>query len=425
MREERTGRAIANGLIFLPIFFAVAYLLLGYSGARWMFFYGLWCILAALVTARLMGRLPVIVQILGCAVASAAALLLPAPSLAQYVALPIGLLLTLFVERTALKENANGLGNRLLVPLGSVLVAAGFIWIYTHTTGFKPEGSYLLLFVTAALWLIVALLLTHRSAYRDAAIATTQQEITAGVRRSGFAGLAVLLAVVFALVFSGPIGRALGVLFGGLGHGIAVLLTKLAQLFMGNEQAPTEPEPTGDLDMNQFMPAPEGGPNIIMQIITYVLMGAVLLAMVALLIYGLTRLVPKIWRDLSGWAQRVFGGWREDTVAYSDRNESLLSLRQALDDAGASVRRFARRFRPKPKLEDCPTNAEKVRFLFREYLRNLLQAGRTVRPGDTPATIVGQTGRGLWEPYNRTRYRGDEPTDEEVQRALAVTRGKQ
>ena len=47
MREERTGRAIANGLIFLPIFFAVAYLLLGYSGARWMFFYGLWCILAA------------------------------------------------------------------------------------------------------------------------------------------------------------------------------------------------------------------------------------------------------------------------------------------------------------------------------------------------------------------------------------------
>ena len=133
-----------------------------------------------------------------------------------------------------------------------------------------------------------------------------------------------------------------------------------------------------------------------------------------------SRLFQRVREDL-GLAYEVYS----DTVAYSDRNESLLSLRQALDDAGASVRRFARRFRPKPKLEDCPTNAEKVRFLFREYLRNLLQAGRTVRPGDTPATIVGQTGRGLWEPYNRTRYRGDEPTDEEVQRALAVTRGKQ
>ncbi len=426
MREERIGRALATGLVFLPLAYVMAFLLFGFADARLVFAYGLWCVVAALVAGRLLGRLPVAVQIVACVAVAALALLLPLPWLAQVIVAALGLVLTLVVERISLKEADTALGNMLLVPLGSVLVSAAFLWIYSHTvTGVELGSSYPMLTALAAVWMVAALLLTHRSSYRDAAIAMTHRQIPPGARRSGLAGTLALLAAVFALALSGPIGRAVSWLFGGLGTALRALLLALSRFFTGDEQVSPEPEATGEGDMNQLGPVQEGGLlAFLFRILLYVVSAAILLAMFALLCYGLSRLLPKVWRDITGWARRTFGTWQEDAVAYSDRNENLLTLRQAINDAGASLRRFAKRFQPKPRLEDCATNGERVRFLFREYLQRRRQAGKPPRPGDTPAQLVGEAGRGLWEPYNRTRYGGLEPTDREVQDALHVVRDK-
>lgn len=425
MPEERIARSVSAALIVLTIAFAPLYMLFGFAFAAPVLFFGLGCTVVGIAASLLLGRRRAVFQLLASALPAAAlALIVPVSIvrgalIARYAMMGAGALLAVWTERLALRPaNPGRETGLLLAPLGVLFAVCAVIWLRAKNYGSAAQGMWTLLIAIGCIWFVVALFLLNRLALRRAAASGTQRSIPAGARRSGTVGVAVFAVAVFVLAGINTIVQAIAEAIKWLIARVVEVFLFLSSLFSSGMQA--APSPTGGQQDMQLPPPGEASP--LMQLLSNIFLYAAVIAVAAAILYGLYKLLPKLWRKLLERFGRLASTWHQDE-GYQDRSESLMNLRQALSDAGAGLRKFARRFRRRPRIGDYPTNAGKARFLFREYLHGLVSSGREPPPGAT-ATDIARPAPALASAYNRARYAEEEPGDAEIDKAQQEIRQK-
>lgn len=425
MLEEKIARSVSAAFSVLMLAFIPLYIFFDFAFASESLFFGLGCTAIGVVVAQLMGRRHAALQMLAAA-APAAALAFAVPigiegaAIARYAMLGAGILLAVWAERLALRPAEAGKKvGPFIVPMAVTLFACGTLWLYMRTAGKASPGLWQLMAALGSLWLLVSLYMMNRLSLRQAAFAASQSGIPAGARRSGALGVTIFAVAVFLLASIGAIVRAIADALKWLIEWCIKAYVYLAGLlFPGGSQA--QPTPTGSPD--QMLPPAQGAASPFMKLLSDILLYAAVIAVAALIVYGLYKLLPKLWKWLLGRVGGLISTWREDE-GYVDRSESLMNLRQALSDAGTGLRKFVRRFRRRPRIGDYPTNAGKVRFLFREYLHGLVSVRQEPSPGAT-ATEIARSAPALSSAYNLARYAGEEPTDAQIEKACEAVRQK-
>lgn len=429
MREEKIAGSISGALVVLPIAFLPLYLLWGFDFARTALFFGFGCTFIGIAAGWLLGRRHPAWQIAASALPAALlALAMPihlnGEAVFRYCLMGLGALLAVWTERRSVASSDTALKSGLLLaPLLALLFVSVFIWFTAKSTNSVTAEVWTLLIVLGALWFVVAAFLLNRLALRQAAHAGMHSDVPEGARRGGTAGVVIFIAATFVLSTISAIVQGLVSAFRFLAswllNAFFYLLDLLSSLFYHSDSSG---QPQGG---DQEMALPPGGEaSPLAELISYILIAVVLLGLAILLVYGMKKLFPKLWQKLRERLSGMFANWREEDADYQDRAESLMNLRQALGNAGARLQKLAKRFRRKPRVGDFPTNEGKIRFLFREYLHALIVSGREPAPGAT-ATEIARAAPALSSAYNRARYAGEEPGDEEVGAAMAAVKGKE
>jgi len=412
MREERVVRSAAGALTALIIAFIPLYFLAGYGFAQTALLYGLGSTLLGILAGWVLGKRHAAWQILASALAASLLALvlpvtLPGAAVIRVILMGCGALLAVWAERMFVSPVARPPEPGLLVaPLIALLALCAALWL----GGQKGGAAWALALIIGAVWLCVSLFMMNRMALLQAASAQNSAQVPAGARRGGTVGVFAFILLAFALANVRSIVDFIGSAIRAVIAWIVKAMLFLSSLMTQNpapapSQAPGGPQPT--------LPPTQGNESKLGEIIRWVVFGLIVLAIVAAVVWQLTKLIPRLWRKLRERLRRLFATWREEDAGYSDRSESLMNLRQAVASAGARVRKLARRFRRKPTLADFPTNVGKARFLFREFLRNLHSAGRAPAPGAT-ATETARSAPPLALAYNRARYAEEEPSDEQI-----------
>ncbi len=424
MVEEKLGRGMAAAFTVLPLAFVLALALgAGMDGAITLLLYGLGCAAAAIAVARLLSRAPAAVHIALCAaLAAGAALLLPLrlewPWL-RYVVLAAGALFTLIVERCALRSGDGTVSQALLLPLGTLLGSCLLLWMHVRMTDTPLPQAWAVLSALGCGWFVSAMLLLNRWSLRRAARAGAQREVPAGTRRAGFVGTTVFLVAAFLLSLVQAIGRWLSTALDAAWRWLVAAYLWLINSLMS--QTPVEPgEGNGQPDMG-LPPVDAQDQPLWQQILLGIITVVIVLGCAALLVYGIYKGAPRLWKAIVERLRALFGTWADDDAAYHDRSESLLSVRSALAQVGEQWNRFARRFRPRPKLSDFATDAERARFLFRELLRRLCQRDAMPPPGATAREILAAQRtdgmQALSRSYALARYAEEQPDPRDIQEA--------
>ena len=413
MRDERLVRGFAPALAALILAASALYLLSDAAFAQLMFAFGGLCAAFGLAVGWLLGRRNAALQI-ACAIVPAAALaLLPVwaggPAYTVYPMMALGAALSLWTERLTVTSAAKPLkAGVAIAPLVTLLIGA-FAMLFAADGRQDAAGMITFLIALGIIWFAITAVVMNRLSLRAAA--RSSAGVSAGVRRAGFAGSVVFILATVLLACVGPIVQFLGDAFRKLAQWAFQLFLLIGSLFPQGEggQGGAQQNP------EDMLPKAEGEQSLLSQIITYVIIGLILLVIVGAIVYGLSKLLPKLWTKLRDRLKGVFSSWHEDE-GYRDRTESLLSLRQALTGAGDRFRKFARRFRRRPRIGDFPTNAGRARFLFREYLLGLMERGHEPPPGAT-ANEIARPAPALASAYNLARYAEREPTDRQIEQA--------
>lgn len=420
MREDRIARSLAAALAALAVLFAPAFLLFGIVAARLVLYFGLGCAAIGIAAGWLLGRkAPVLQIVVSVALAAAAGwfvgLTLPGGLVVQVALMGAGALLALWVERLFVTAHTRELRSGLLLaPLAAWLAAAFALFLTVRGNADAPQ-MWPLIIVPAAIWFALSAVMLNRLGIRQAARAGSGAGVPAGVRRSGAAGVLVFVAASLALASISTIVSFLADALRKIAYWVLAAIAWLATLFpfAGGQSG----EGAGQQEM---LPMDGGEASPLAQLISTVVMVLVIAAVLAAIVYGLYKLFPKLWRKLRERFGTLFASWR-DNEDYRDRSESLLSIRQAMQNAGDQIRRIARRFRRHRRLADFPTNTGKARFLFREYLRGLISVGHEPHPAAT-ASEVARPAPALAHAYNLARYGEEEPGDGEIERAREETK---
>lgn len=414
MREEKAARSAAGALITLPIAFTAVFFTLGIELARTALFYGFGCAAIGIAAGWFLGKRHAAIQIAASALLAAALALVPGISvpsadIIRIAMAVLGALMAVWMERRFISPADSLSPGLLLSPLAVLLVLSAVLLISAHTSGEAGSGVWTFIISMGTAWFVIAVFMLNRTALRQAAHAQTHGEVPPGARRSGTAGVIVFLAAAFALANIEAIVSFIGAVIRKLIEWLMAAIAFFGSLF---PKAEPMPEPTQEAAQDLFPPAESAG-SPIWDIILWILAAALLLAAACGIIYGLYKWIPKLWRKLKERIGNLFATWREEEQDYSDRSESLMSLRQAFANAGA---RFRKVFRRRLRLSDFPTNAGKARFLFREFLHGLVSSGREPPPGAT-ATEIARPAPALSTAYNQARYGEEEPSDAEIEKA--------
>lgn len=146
-----------------------------------------------------------------------------------------------------------------------------------------------------------------------------------------------------------------------------------------------------------------------------------LIALTAAFIYYIFKkslaFVVRVWRYLR---KKIYGGGdeaqSEKESAYTEEQKSLWEWERIIRRPGSLTERFKRN--KKERWHALQSNGERVRFLFREWISQLMKNGMLYRKQDTPAEFARNYNLDDWKEfvqlYYRVRYGHYQPSDEEV-----------
>lgn len=141
-----------------------------------------------------------------------------------------------------------------------------------------------------------------------------------------------------------------------------------------------------------------------------------------------------VWEKVAGFTRRVFGNLAKkvsralglDKIRAKGRDERDFIFRERKER-----RRVSRHLRNPMRWADLEDNAEKVRYLFIDYMLRRVRSGYRMKPSLTPDEMRREIAREddeklLFDCYRAARYSGGtEPiTDEEVEILRDLDRGK-
>lgn len=218
---------------------------------------------------------------------------------------------------------------------------------------------------------------------------------------------------------------------GFLGHWMLVIVRALLRALLPSEQAPEpekEPSPAPAPPMLQAAPEEKGWFAQLLDILFYVIGAAAVCVLAFLLLRAAYRnrriiagLLGRVWRRLAAFLGRTHRP--EAGTGYVDEETTIFSwetVQRALTD------KWLKRFGRAERWSELGDNRERVRFLYREWLRGLGKRGYTVRSSLTPEETRVDAQRsmqtaagaeGLIGLYYKARYGRTDITDAEVKKA--------
>jgi hypothetical protein len=172
--------------------------------------------------------------------------------------------------------------------------------------------------------------------------------------------------------------------------------------------------PRAEGESNPFLQA-------LMNVLLYILAGAVALLVVGGAIYLIWRAVRVLYRAFSLLLGRRSEGMRE---GYIDKRESLWDMKRMAQNTLMRTREwFQERFTRPDRWADMVDNQERMRFLYRRYVRRAMEKGFVPSHAATAAETVRDSQRHtgdteaaglLIEGYQRARYGEYMPTDTQI-----------
>lgn len=283
-----------------------------------------------------------------------------------------------------------------------------------------------LLTIAGTICLVIALFTVNRRMLQQETLSADEHAAAAvpGLRRHN--RMFVLAVTVGAITVTATMS-------GALGHWLWLLLRALLRALLPGDQPQPEPEPPPQpTNPMQLLPAAEekGWFGHLLDILFYTF-GA---AAVGVLGFLLVRTLYRNRRVIAGFVRRVLNriaAWlgrsqRPDAgTGYVDEETTIFSWESV---QGELARKWRQRFgggRRPERWNELRDNRERVRFLYRRWLRGLANRGYTVRSTLTPEEIcqeaqnwVETTGgaKGLVDLYYKARYGSGGITDQEVER---------
>ncbi|NWL86300.1 hypothetical protein DMN77_01650 [Paenibacillus sp. 79R4] len=282
--------------------------------------------------------------------------------------------------------------------------------------------------------LAIALFITNHEYLRYTTL-SDHSPLPRGLRRHNRLFIVIILG--FVVLLAAGAGRWIGNLLLNLVRYIVAWLTR----------SPGEPKELEPEEVHEppamFFPGEVQKPGLLSQILDilfYVIGGAVIAAIIGFALYWLYKNAGGFWKRS---IDRILALLRRQDLSgekkgYRDEETSIFSWeerKQRLGNWRTALSRFGRR---QERYEDMHSNQERVRFLYRRYLLARRSEGCELKPGLTPLEMArdmlrhhdnekkdqrgkpGQqaTHKFAIEPlvtlYYRVRYGGQEPDDREV-----------
>lgn len=254
-----------------------------------------------------------------------------------------------------------------------------------------------------------------------------------GLRRHNTVFIVIILGLI--VLFAAGVGRWIGHMLLEIIRHIVAWITRSS-----GEPEALQPEEPKEPPM-MFIPDEVQEPGLlshILNLLFYVLSGAVVAAIAVFALYWLYKNAGGIWKRS---IDRLLALLRRqdragESAGYRDEESSIFSWEEKRQKWGQWRGALARFGKRQERYEDMRSNQERVRFLYRRLLLTRLHEGSEWKPGLTPLEIArdlqlhddkkkgqrakpGQdTHESAIEPliklYYRVRYGGKEPDDEEV-----------
>ncbi|MCH1640256.1 hypothetical protein MJ257_09065 [Paenibacillus timonensis] len=255
------------------------------------------------------------------------------------------------------------------------------------------QGTAPLITWAGAFSLAAALFMTNHQYLRySSQSADSGERLPAGLRRHNRLFVGVIIAA--ALLLAAGAGRWIGGLLWGLLKAIVRWLTR--------PQEPAPPpleEPKEELPpLEPMLPAESHEPDLLAQILNYafyVFGGLLLAALLGFVLYWLYKNASGIWRKA---IDRLLSLLRRESAApeqaaYRDEETSLFTWESALQGWRKVGARLIRPGKPPERWEDMKDNRERVRFLYRLFLRKERERGYSLKPHLTPREMVQEIKR--------------------------------
>jgi hypothetical protein len=301
--------------------------------------------------------------------------------------------------------------------------------LYPHMDRFAGNVAWLT--IAGIVCLAFALFASNKQFLRDAALANERPEtVPPTLRRHNGMYIAVILIAVVAA--TAAFGNAAGKLL------FMIVKTILQWLLMSG---PKE-EPTADRPLPPTDQAPGPGSEdrgliaLIIDIIGYIIGGLLMAALIAGAVYWLYKHAGgmlRVWvRRVKAWLTRSTEG--EEGAGYTDEESIVFSWEAASRRMrNGWIGRIAGR-RQRDRWEDQQSNQERIRYLYRHWLRAAIERGyepsESLTPKETAMdverwdaeanrkrTANAESDEVLLRLYYRVRYAEQGASDDEVERA--------
>lgn len=172
--------------------------------------------------------------------------------------------------------------------------------------------------------------------------------------------------------------------------------------------------------------------QVLMDVLLYILAGAVALLMAGGFIYIIWRAIRALYRAFALLLGRHSEGMGEGFI---DKRESLWDVKRMAQNTLKRTREwFQERFARPDRWADMADNRERMRFLYRRYVRRAMEKGFVPSHAATAAETVydsqrhtGDTAAAglLLEGYQRARYGEYMPTDAQIAAIKDILDGRQ
>ncbi len=250
------------------------------------------------------------------------------------------------------------------------------------------QGTVPLITWAGAISLAVALFMTNHQYLRYSSLTGDSGErLPAGLRRHNRLFVGVIVAA--ALLLAAGAGRWIGGLLWGLLKAVVRWLTRPQEPAPPPLEEPKEEFPP----LEPMLPVESHEPDLLAQILNYafyVLGGLLTAALLGFVLYWLYKNAGGIWRKT---VDRLLSLLRRESAApeqaaYRDEETSLFTWESALEGWRKVGARLLRTGKPSERWEDMRDNRERVRYLYRLFLRKERARGYPLKPHLTPREMV-------------------------------------
>ncbi|MGI6315682.1 MAG: hypothetical protein ACOX17_03265 [Christensenellales bacterium] len=228
--------------------------------------------------------------------------------------------------------------------------------------------------------------------------------VPVSIRRANLIMTAVFTGITMVIAFIPALRKGFQSLFGAIGRWIGRLKDIRIKLDMVQDISPNSTasmKPLFSEEAVEYTPVGEAVENVLK-----VLAVIFIAASICVLLFFLGKLVRKLWQLLWSRLQSWMKRWNTPHEDYEDEQEKAVAWERVKQDTKAWMDRMAQRLKPRPRLEDCRDDRERLRLLYRWILEKRQKRG-LYNPASTPNELSRELNMGeetFFRGYNESRY---------------------